>query len=269
MIRAVVRNELLKVVHRLAFWIVMIVFVFGTTMDYVQSYLRTQAGRASFVLPDAWRQILGGDGEALYIFGGILLILLVADEFTWRTARQNVIDGLSKDLFFAGKLLLIPFIVVLFLGYRVVLGGTLAATAGDGWVMGRPAWSALAGLTVAFVGNLAIPLFIALAVRSAGAGMGVWLLYFALIENVLAQGLVKLSASLEPVVQFLPIHVFNALTRYIQHDPEAFRQAVARAVEQQHAPPEIWDPGTLWLSGVAWVAVILSGAFVWFRKRDL
>jgi len=269
MIRAVVRNERLKTVHRLAFWIVAIVFAFGTSMDYVQSFLRTQAGRASFVLPDAWRQILGSDGEALYIFGGILLILLVADEFTWRTARQNVIDGLSKELFFTGKLLLIPFIVVLFLGFRVVLGGTLAAVAGEGWVMGRPAWSALAGLTVAFAGNLAISLFIALAVRSGGAAMGVWLLYFALIENVLADGLVKLSASFESVVQFFPIHVFNALTRYIQHDPDALQQAIARAVEQQHTPPEIWDPGTLWFSGIAWVAVILGGAFVWFRKRDL
>ena len=269
MMRAIVKNELLKTVHRLAFWVVCIVFAFGTTMEYVEAYLRTLAGRSSFTLPGAWQQILGSDPEALYIFAGVMLILLVANEFTWRTARQNVIDGLSKEQFFVGKMLLIPFIVLLFLGFRIALGGTLAAAAGDGWVMGAPAWRALAGLTLAFVGNLAIALFIALAVRSGGAAMGVWLLYFALIENLLAEGLVRLSASFEPVVKFFPVHVFNAITRYIQHDPEAFQRAVASATEHHRDLPQIWDPGTLWLTAIGWVVVILGGAFVWFRKRDL
>jgi ABC-2 type transport system permease protein len=271
MIRAIVRNELLKSVHRLAFWIVFIVFAFGTSMDYIQSYLRAQGDPdRHFALPEAWATILGNDPEVLFIFGGVLLILLVANEFTWRTARQNVIDGLSKEQFFLGKVLLIPLIVAVFLGFRVILGGGLAAAgSADGWVMGGPAWSALAGLTVAFVGSLAVTLFIALAVRSGGAGMGVWLLYFALVENLVAQGLVRLSSSLEAVVKFLPIHVFSALTRYIQHDPAAFQRAVAHAVEQHHEPPGIWDAGTLWLTAAAWIVAILGGAFVWFRKRDL
>jgi ABC-2 type transport system permease protein len=270
MIRAIVKNELLKSVHRLAFWVVFIVFAFGTGMEYIETYLRAQAGRSSFALPDAWQQILGNDPEPLYIFAGVLLILLVANEFTWRTARQNVIDGLSKEQFFVGKVLLIPFIVFLFLGFRVALGGGLAAAGTDGgWVMGGPAWSALGGLALAFVGNLAITLFIALAVRSGGAAMGVWLLYFALIENLVAQGLVRLSASFESVVKFFPVHVFNALTRYVQHDPEALRRAIDSATEHQRALPQIWDSGTLWLTAFGWVIVILGGAFLLFRKRDL
>ena len=99
--------------------------------------------------------------------------------------------------------------------------------------------------------------------------MGVWLLYFALIENLLSEGLVRLSTSFESIVKFFPIHVFSALTRYIQHDPEAFQQAVARATEQRRDLPQIWDSGTLWLTATAWVVVILGGAFLWFRKRDL
>ena len=66
-----------------------------------------------------------------FIFAAVLVILLVAAEFGWRTARQNVIDGLSKTQWFAAKVLLLPLLTALFLALRVLVGGTLALAGTD------------------------------------------------------------------------------------------------------------------------------------------
>jgi ABC-type transport system involved in multi-copper enzyme maturation permease subunit len=273
MIRAVFRNELIKTVHRLAFWVTFIFFCGGTTIGYLESYLRARHdAERTFALPGAWQDIIADDPEVAFIFGSVILILLVANEFTWRTARQNVIDGLSKEQFFVGKLLLIPVIVVVFEGARLLSGGIfgfLGREAAGAPLIEGPHWSALGGVTLAFVGFLALALFIALAVRSGGAAMGVLLLYFAIVENLVAGGLARISDSLEPVAAFLPVRSFSALTRYIQHDPRAFEAAVQRALENNRQPPELTDPATLWLVPLAWTLILLGAAFVWFRKRDL
>lgn len=273
MLRAVFRNELLKTFHRLAFWVTFIFFVGGTTIGFLDSYLRaTYDPNRTFALPGAWRDIITDDPEVAFIFGSVILILLVANEFTWRTARQNVIDGLSKEWFFAGKLLLIPVIVVFFEGARLLAGGAFAylgrESAGGPLIEG-PHWWALAGATLAFAGFLSLALFIALAVRSGGGAMGVMLLYFAVVENLVAGGLTRLSEALEPVVAFLPIRSFTGLTRYIQYDPRAFDAAVQRALENHREPPTLADPVTFWLVPMAWIVLLLGSGFVWFRKRDL
>jgi len=273
MIRAVFRNELLKTFHRLAFWVTFIFFLGGTTIGYLESYLRSRYDPdRTFALPGAWRDIITDEPEVAFIFASVILILLVANEFTWRTARQNVIDGVAKEQFFAGKLLLIPVIIVFFLGGRLAAGGILgflgrAGSAGP--LIEAPHWAALAGVTLAFAGFLSLALFIALAVRSGGGAMGVMLLYFAAIENLVAGGLTRISASLEPVVALLPIRTFTALTSYVQYDPAAFAAAVQRAVENNREPPTLADPVAFWLAPTAWILILLGSGFVWFRKRDL
>lgn len=273
MIWAAFRNELIKTFHRLAFWVTFVFFAGMTAIEYLDEYVRARYDpERSFALPDAWRDILTDDPEVVFIFASVVLILLVANEFTWRTARQNVIDGLSREQFFVGKLLLLPVLVVLFEGARLLPGGVFAylgrEAAGAPLVEG-PHWSALAGVLLACVGFLSLSLFIALAVRSGGAAMGVMLLYFAAIENLIASGLTKLSESLEPVTAFLPVRSFTGLCQYIQHDPRAFDTAVQQAIENNRTPPELADPVAFWLVPAAWIVILLGSAFWWFRKRDL
>jgi ABC-2 type transport system permease protein len=273
MIRALFRNELLKTFHRLAFWVAFLFFWGGSTIGFLESHVRSQYDpNRTFALPGAWPDIITDEPEVMFIFAGVILILLVANEFTWRTARQNVIDGLSKEQFFVGKLLLIPLMVVMFEGSRLLSGGFLAylgEVGTGGPLIEGPHWAAIGGVTWAFVGFLSLALFIALAVRSGGAAMGVLLLYFAAIEQLVAGGLTRISKALEPVGAFLPVHAFSALTRYIQYDPRAFEAAVQRAVENNRTPPELGNPGLLWLTATVWIVVLLASSYVWFRKRDL
>lgn len=65
-------------------------------------------------------------------------------EFSWRTARQKVIDGLSKERFYAGKAVVLVGLVLLFMGTTVLIGvgGAMLSPGGGGPVSSGRAISA-------------------------------------------------------------------------------------------------------------------------------
>src|SRR5690606_4184788 len=69
-----------------------------------------QLGSQMYDLPDFW-QTLTYMASFFNLLLGVLVIVLVSDEYTFRTLRQQVIDGLSR-----AELVLAKFYVVLGLG---------------------------------------------------------------------------------------------------------------------------------------------------------
>jgi ABC-2 type transport system permease protein len=274
-LRVLVKNEILKTVKRLAFWVTYGSFTTIMTINFVQSFMRAQSDpERPFALPDAWAGIIAGDSEVALIFGSVILLLLISSEFSWRTARQNVIDGLSKEQFFLAKLCLIPMIGLLFVVTQTSIGGVLALLGTDlpdatGPLVSRVHLSALSGFALASLGYGSLALFSALAVRNSGPALALWFFYVALIERLLSSALVALNDGLRPIVAFLPINTFNQLIEYFQYDPAALQRAVQRALENNRPVPEIWSMRVLVLTASLWILAIVTGAFLWFRKRDL
>jgi hypothetical protein len=267
------RNELTKMAHRLAFWVSYIFFAFIALVGYLEDYLEARASPDRiFRLPDSWDQILTNDVEINFIFAGVVLVLLVANEFQWRTARQNVIDGLSKEQWFVGKLLLIPTLIGIFMATRTLVGVAFALAgtdAGDAALVTSVHAMAMGGVILAMSGALALALFVSLAVRNTGPAMAVWFFYFVALENLVAGGLVQLSDAFRPVVRFFPMALFNGAARYMQYDPEAYAAYVNRMAQNGREPLTLFDTSVLWGAASGWVAVLVLGAFLWFRRRDL
>jgi len=268
------RNECIKTLKRLAFWVTYGSFTAIMTINFLENVRRARRDpERPFSLPDSWPDIVANDNEVALIFGSVILLLLISSEFSWRTARQNVIDGLSKEQFFLSKVLLVPMIGLLFVATQTVLGATLSLFVTD-FSTGEPLvrgvnLSALGGFALASLGYGSLALFSALAVRNSGPALALWFFYMALIERLIGSGLVALNEGLQPVVQYLPINTFNQLFRYIQHDPAALQRAVQSAIENERQVPEIWDMSTLLVASTLWIAVFVGVSFVWFRKRDL
>jgi ABC-type transport system involved in multi-copper enzyme maturation permease subunit len=217
--------------------------------------------------------ILGSLAMVPLLFASVVLILLVSNEFVWRTARQAVIDGLSKGEVFLGKALLIPVLGIAFLGTYLVTGVGFAYAATDaavrsGALIHATHVSAMGGLVLAFVGYAASALFVGLAIRNPGSAVGVWMLY-GVLEAILSASLVRLSVHMGPIVHYFPMAVFNKLTNYLEYDPEALRTAVELAARRHQPGPDVWGLGFLLPVAAAWIGLLLGTAVVWFRKRDL
>ncbi len=174
------RNEMLKMYKRLAFWVTFGFFSFIMFMAFGEEYFRAAGNpERTFALPSAWPDILADDAQVALIFGSVVLLLLLSSEFSWRTARQNVIDGLSKEQFFLGKSLLLPVVAVLFIGMNVIVGGAFALAGTDFGTLTEPLmrgvyWSVMFGFFLAFIGYSSLALFCSLSIRNSGPAMAVW-----------------------------------------------------------------------------------------------
>ena len=167
------RNEWFKARKRIVLWMALGFYALVTFMDKAYSFFERSEG---FRLPDIWASVFGDDSATLFLFAAITLVLLTATEFSWRTARQNVIDGLSKSQWFWGKTLLLPIVGLAFVAAHVLIPGVLALIRTD---MGAAASSlvplsvfqATGGLVLAFLSVGAFAFFLSLAIRKTGAAL--------------------------------------------------------------------------------------------------
>jgi ABC-type transport system involved in multi-copper enzyme maturation permease subunit len=258
------RNEFIKTRRRVAFWVAFGGFAGLLAMVFAGMHyqgLQRPDHPHPFALPGAWTEILGGPGPLSAFFASMALVLLVASEFTWRTARQNVIDGLSKEEFFAAKLLLLPvigiafFAALLLIGGGIALGGTHGAA--EALVRGADA-RFMGGALIGLFGWIALAFLLATTIRSSGPAIGVFFLYF-LVEQIVGQLVARIGPAWATAMRYLPAAIFKALWQPQSYSaPRTF----------PGGPPPI-EVATLMWTGAAYVALFLLAAFILYRRRDL
>jgi hypothetical protein len=255
--------EWLKIRRYRTFWILMamtLLSIPGLTYllyDLMKNSFPKGAGKAilgsPFAFPDAW-QTVAWNSSLLFILPAILLITLTTNEFTYKTHRQNIIDGWSRQQFISVKL-----VEVLILALKctaMVLGTTLVfgclvnkVPAGVGiWQDSRFLFyyfvQALSYFTIAFL--------MALLIRRAGLSIAVFLIYM-LAENIVVgifRNLYKLNG-----VDYLPEEVTDRL----------IPQPYARKVLQSAADATRWEHHLPVYLGVAALYLVLY--FVIAQRR--
>ena len=271
-----VRNETIKMTRFLPFRVTMLAFTVLIGFAFTQFHIAAtrRPGSPAFALPGAWNSVLSDDSLGISLFFlSVLLVLLTSNEFTWRTARQNVIDGLSKEEWFLGKLLIVPIVASFFFLIIIALGTIIASVGNDPARTGPIIRAADVKLMAAFVlcqwGYGSLALLFSTTVRSPGSVIGVFFLYAVFIERLLALGIRSASDRIAEVADLLPVATFNALIDRMQWDPETVSRATAAALQAGRPAPHV--PDTALLLGVAagWILLLLTVAFVSFRQRDL
>ncbi len=270
------RNEWLKTTRRLAFWITLLCLagLMGIVFWDRHSTGVNSAKVAPFTLPDGWRYILSEAGPMPAMFGAVLIIMLVASEFSWRTARQNVIDGLSRGQFFAGKTLLLPAVAVATLLPVVLVGATVALldTAPSALAGALPGQEdlAFAGGDLLAVGVMAaMALLLATTVRSSGPAMALYFFYIAFGERILAGAAARLIPAAAALGPYWPWQVVSRLTEEGTYYAPVRQAAVEEAATKGAAAPTFIDPAVLSAVAVAWILVFALGGYLAFRRRDL
>jgi len=270
------RNEWFKARKRLAFLLPLGFILFVNVMAFgSQWYDARDDPDDSFALPEAWSQIFSDDTSMfLLIFASVCLIMLVSSEFSWRTARQNVIDGLSKSQWFVGKAMLLPMVGILFIGSSTLVGAVIASMGTDFGNASGPVGpigvaGAAAGLLLAFMSAGGLALFISLAVRGAGGAMAVWFLWIFPMEQLIIPGILGRIEALQKYMQYLPFAAAQRLLGFENYDPAAFQRLVdAREAAERGVPPTPDLTGMLWVNA-GWAVLLLVAAFLVFKRRDL
>lgn len=272
-LRLLLRNEWLKTRKRPVFYVTLGLFVFIDLLAFGYS-LRESLGaeQGEFMLPRQWPRILGDSSSLPILFAGIVVVLLVASEFPWRTARQNVIDGLSREEWYWGKAAIASVVALLFCAIHVGLGGGLAwiGTPADatGLVSGNHL-AAIGGLLVSAVGLAVGALLVASLVRRSGGAMAIWLFYVVAAEDMIRVGVGALSEAARPYLAHLPVRSFERVGEYLMYDADALARATELSASQGWPVPEVGEPGSALAVAAAWIAALALIGWAAFRRRDL
>ena len=267
------RIELLKSRKRIALWVTAGGFSFIMAMLVLVPLVLALSGQggAPFAFPLVWRGALGFPINVGGLFLGVLTIQLAAREFGWKTARQNVIDGFSREQFYFAKVLVLGLLTVLFLIIPIVLttaGVVISPDEGTGtFAEATDLNYMLAYLLVLTLWGSA-GLMLAMLIRAAGGASGVLLLYF-IVENIVVSLLTFWREELDRYLGFLPVQITQALARQELHYPDVLAATNARRQEFGQPPLELPDFGGLVVATLAWAALFLTIAFVSTRRRDL
>ncbi len=272
MVGVLLRIELLKAVKRRAFWVAWGAFAALNTVSTVESVRSAHRyDWASYALPEAWSDMVSSLTGPGTLFIAVLMILLFAPEFSWRTGRQNVIDGLSKERLYAGKVMVLAGLVLLFLVTTVSIGvgGTLFSPSESGPEIVRSTdLSYLAGAVLNLLVLGSAGLMLSALIRSAGPGLGVLFLYIIVEEGIV--GLMQRGGeALKRLTEYLPFNLVQDLGDDLAHYPEVLARVNADRAERGVAPLEYLDVEVMAIAVLTYSAIFLLITFLSMRKRDL
>src|SRR5664279_580838 len=211
--------EWLKVKNYKAFWIFSILYSFAIlginyTGYYVNELTLQSLPQSQLLLgtpyafPKVW-QTVGFMSSWLLYFPGILFIMMLTNEFNFKTHRQNIIDGWTRMQFVSVKFVfaILFAVVATFFNFLVALLFGSLTTGSSFSFQGIENVGYIFIQTVAYI---TFAMFLGILFRRSGAAIAVFFL-FGLIFEWLLTLLLNYQMHLSPVGYFLPLQVTDVM----------------------------------------------------------
>lgn len=217
--------EMLKVRHYRAFWILLAFYVLfmvlamvgfngmvnsmnigGPNSDMVDAATGMQFKPRVNQFPEIWQYLTYIAGWFHYILA-VVLIILVTNEYSYKTIRQGIINGSSRGEFLMGKVLLAIVLALMATAIIFLTIMVIGLVSTEGLRVDRM-FRKVAFLPAFFiqcVGFLMLALFISLLVKRAGFAIGILLLYGLVADKIAAYYIP------EPLHLYLPIEAMDNL----------------------------------------------------------
>jgi ABC-2 type transport system permease protein len=144
-------------------------------------------GGPPYAFPKVWPMTVYVSSFLLFI-AGLIMIIIVTNEFSFKTHRQNIIDGETRTQFIVTKLMcgvIVALVSTLFVFFTAIFFG-LTAESGDF------SFENIRYILYFFLQALSycwLAVFFSLLFKRSGISIGVFFLYTIVLENVLVQAL--------------------------------------------------------------------------------
>ena len=201
--------EWLKLKNYRTFWILSVLFMISLYgVNYIAFEIQLNAfakapmaqamvGAPPFQFPGVWNTVTWISGFLLF-FPGLIIIILMTNEFSYKTHRQNIIDGLSRTQFIYVKMMMCVLIALFSTIIVFIVALLFGFTEGHaGFSFHDSVYLPLFFLQTLSYTSLA--LVIATLFRRSGIAIGVYFLYAEIIDQMLSS---------------ICSHYFNNIGRY-------------------------------------------------------
>ena len=172
---------------------------------------------AIYYFPDVWQNVaFFASIRYVLIFPAIIMIIMITNEFTFKTIRQNIINGMSKAEFLVSKLLVIMIIAVvttlLLIAGTLIIGLSHSGLNDVEFIQkGLPFMCAFFISLICF---MLYAFFCGFLLRNTGLAIAIFTLYTLIIEPVLYY-LFKAPFMFEnKIYTYLPVNAAIRLAEY-------------------------------------------------------
>jgi ABC-2 type transport system permease protein len=227
------RVEWIKLRSYRTFWVLSILYlvsIFGG--NYLGYWIQEETYREEQVkgmldmmepirpyeFPAVWHTTAWASYWLLFI-PGLLMIIFISNEYTYKTHRQNIIDGWSRHQFITTKLALVV-IAAIISTLMVALTATFFG------LINREPFSTERMIYIFYffiqaLSYIVVALLIALLIKRAGLAIGLFFMYALILENVIAALMNKYMnysgryLPLETTDNLIPLPIFERAQRMI------------------------------------------------------
>ena len=210
-----------------------------------------------FVLPETFHTTAFFSSVFVFI-PALVVIMLITNEYTYKTSRQNIIDGWSRDKFLLGKffdVIIITLTVTLIFAIVATIIGTIATTNAV-----KAPWSKMYYIflfALQTFSQLSVAFLIGFLIRRSFIALGVFMFYFIIVENA-AVGISK--ANNWQLGNYMPIEISDRII-----PPPAFMSRFDEAgYKLKLAQVDTYLIYTVILTIVIWLLCYIIN-----KKRDL
>lgn len=277
MIKNILQTEWLKVKNYRAFWLLLMVtaisypgingVAYYAFMDSIDA--KSQSGQLVKMLlgnPFAFPQTFHTTAYLSSFFTfipAIVVIMMITNEYMFKTHRQNIIDGWKKNTFIWGKMMSVFFITVIvtifYVAVAVLIGSIATKDFNNAQLFDKSHFILLFSLQVFC--QLSIAFLLGLLIRKAFIAYGIYIFYTFILENILG-GLFKMKAKKwgTDFGHYLPFEISDRLIPlppFIGKFNEAENKLAISAIND-HV-----------LYTVILTAAVWALSFYIFKKRDL
>lgn len=277
MFKNILQTEWLKVKNYRAFWLLMSVtaisypginsIVYFSYDDITSG--KTQGGAIAkmilgnpFNFPETFHTTAYLSSFFTFI-PAIVVIMLITNEYTFKTHRQNIIDGWQKKTFIWGKFISVALVTLIVTFFYMLVAITLGVLATKTYtlsvIFGQSKYIFLFAFQV--FNQLSIAFLIGLLIRKAFIAYGIFIFYSFIVENIVVAFL-KLKAVKygQDFGRFLPMEISDRMIpvpAFLGKFDEAGYKAANAAINTHCVY-------TVGLTILIWVL-----SFIIFKKRDL
>ncbi|MGC8749422.1 ABC transporter permease subunit [Hydrotalea sp.] len=222
--KQLLRIEWLKIKHYAAFWWMLgiVLFTYPAINLLFQNIYQNitsrkdMAGNAAkfllgnpFAFPDAWHSIAYFSSWFLLV-PAILIIMLITNEYHYKTHRQNIIDGWTRNQFITAKLIDVVIIALMVTIVYTIVAAILGFYYSD--AINAQRWNEeLYFIPLFFLmtfAQLSIAFFIGYLIKKAFIALAVFFFYMLIVENLIK---VYFAYKSIPLNAYLPFEISNRL----------------------------------------------------------
>ncbi|UPQ78389.1 ABC transporter permease [Flavobacterium azooxidireducens] len=209
----------------------------------------------------------------LKLFLAIVIVSMMANEYTYGTLKQNLIDGLSKKEFILSKFLTVlvfsvgstifVFIMSLLLGLSFSSYNEIGIIFSD--------LEYILAYFLKLTAFFSFCLFLGILVKRSAFAIGflfVWNIIEGIIIGVMKWRIFKNSDTADTIAQFLPLESMSNLIK----EPFTRLSVIKNIEETIGGVPNVKDYGVHWytmLIAIAWIVIFVLMSYKILQKRDL